>query len=116
MARESVSKTLVVAGLLSVVCSAVVSNTAVLLRPAYGINKELDRKKNILQAAGLFERGRSVEELFGQFEIKVVDLVTGEFRDDIDAATFDATFLVTNGFKYMCQSHLVMGNFGTEFQ
>ncbi len=89
MARESVSKTLVVAGLLSVVCSAVVSSTAVLLRPAYGINKDLDRKKNILQAAGLFEEGRSVEELFGQFEIKVVDLATGEFRDDIDAATFD---------------------------
>ena len=89
MARESVSKTLVVAGLLSVVCSAVVSSTAVLWRPAYAINKDLDRKKNILQAAGMFERGQSVDELFGQFEIKVVDLATGEFRDDIDAATFD---------------------------
>ncbi len=66
-----------------------VAVAAVKLKPMQDYNKELDRKKNILQAAGLFEEGRPVAELFAQFEIRVVDLATGEFRDDIEAASFD---------------------------
>jgi Na+-transporting NADH:ubiquinone oxidoreductase subunit C len=89
MAKDTVTRTLIVAGLLSVVCSALVSTSAVVLRPRQAENKDLDRKKNILQAAGLFEEGRPVAELFAQFEIRVVDLATGEFRDDIDVVTFD---------------------------
>jgi Na+-transporting NADH:ubiquinone oxidoreductase subunit C len=89
MANESVSRTLLVAGLLAVVCSALVSSSAVLLRPEQARNKDLDRKKNILQAAGIFKEKQAVDEQFSRFEIKVVDLSTGEFRDDIDAATFD---------------------------
>ncbi len=89
MAKDTVSKTFIVAGLLSVVCSAFVSTTAVFLRPEQAKNKDLDRKKNILQAAGLYEEGKSIEELFQEFEIKVVDLATGEFRNNIDAVMFD---------------------------
>jgi len=89
MAEETTIRTLVVAGLLSVVCSALVSSSAVLLKPVQERNKDLDRKKNILQAAGIYQKGQSIEDLFSRFEIKVVDLETGKFRDDIDAATFD---------------------------
>ena len=89
MSNESVSRTLLVAGLLSVVCSALVSSSAILLRSEQARNKDLDRKKNILQAAGVYKAQRSVEEQFSRFEIKVVDLSTGKFRDDIDTATFD---------------------------
>lgn len=89
MSNESVSRTLLVAGLLSVVCSALVSSSAVLLRPEQARNKDLDRKKNILQAAGIYKEKQAVDEQFSRFEIKVVDLSTGKFRDDIDAATFD---------------------------
>ena len=89
MADETVPKTLLVAGLLSVVCSAFVATSAVKLRPLQERNKDLDRKKNILQASGTFEKGESVEDQFNKFEAKVVDLATGEFKDDIDAATFD---------------------------
>jgi Na+-transporting NADH:ubiquinone oxidoreductase subunit C len=89
MSRETVSHTLNVAGVLSVVCSALVATSAVMLRPLQEENKDLDRKKNILEAAGLYEKGKSTEEQFQKFEIKIVDLATGEFRDDIDAATFD---------------------------
>lgn len=89
MAKETVYRTLVVAGLLSVVCSALVSSFAVVLRPEQIKNKSLDRKKNILQAAGLYKEGADVESLFNKFEIKVVDLETGEFREDIDAGSFD---------------------------
>jgi Na+-transporting NADH:ubiquinone oxidoreductase subunit C len=89
MAKDSISGTLLVAGLLSVVCSALVSISAVMLRPLQAENRDLDRKKNILQAAGIFEEGRSVEELFARFEIRVVDLASGDFVDDPDAATFN---------------------------
>ena len=89
MAKEAVSNTFLVAALLSIVCSAFVASSAVVLRPLQSKNKDLDRKKNILQAAGLYDQDRSIEEVFQQFEIKVVDLASGEFRDTIDAATFD---------------------------
>ncbi len=89
MANDTVIKTLVVAGILSVVCSALVSSSAVLLRPLQETNKDLDRKKNILQAAGTYDPDQPIEDQFSNFEIKVVDLATGKFRDDIDASTFD---------------------------
>ena len=89
MANDTVSKTFIVAGLLSVICSAFVATSAVTLRPLQETNKDLDRKKNILEAAGLYEKGQSIEEQFKKFEIQVVDLQTGEFKDDIDVATFD---------------------------
>jgi Na+-transporting NADH:ubiquinone oxidoreductase subunit C len=89
MDNETISKTLIVAALLSIVCSTFVSSSAVLLRPNQAKNKDLDRKKNILMAAGLYEEGRSVEELFGKFEIRVIDLATGAYADDMDASTFD---------------------------
>jgi Na+-transporting NADH:ubiquinone oxidoreductase subunit C len=89
MAKETISKTLIVAALLAVVCSAFVASSAVLLRPQQAKNKDLDRKKNILQAAGIFEEGKSTEELFQKFEIKAVNLATGEFSDAVDATIFD---------------------------
>jgi len=52
-------------------------------------NKELDKKANILAAAGLLVEGRSVEEQFANVETKIVDLETGKFTDAVDAATYD---------------------------
>ena len=89
MGNDTIKKTLIVAGLLSIVCSVVVSGAAVFLRQDQLRNKDLDKKKNILMAAGLLEKGKSVEELFAKFEAKLVDLATGEYHEDIDIATFD---------------------------
>ncbi len=89
MRNDTIGKTFLIAGLLSIVCSAFVSSSAVFLRPNQERNKDLDRKKNILMAAGLYDEGTSIDDQFQQFEIKVVDLATGEFTDEIDAATFD---------------------------
>ena len=89
MRKDTIRNTLLVAALLSIVCSVVVSSAAVLLRPNQAKNKDLDRKKNILMAAGLLEEGKSIEKLFAQFEIRIVDLESGAYNDDIEAATFD---------------------------
>ncbi len=89
MGNDTIRKTLLIAGLLSLICSAFVSSSAVFLRPNQARNKDLDRKKNILMAAGLYEKGRAVEELFQKFEIRVVELATGQYDENFDATTFD---------------------------
>ena len=88
--NDTIGKTITVTVLLCVVCSVIVSAAAVLLKPQQIANKELDRKTNILAAAGLMDSSKSVEELFAQITTKVIDLETGKFTDEVDAATYDA--------------------------
>lgn len=88
--NDSMGKTLIVAFSLCIVCSVVVSAAAVMLKPVQEVNKTLDRKRNILAAAGMLDTSRSVEEQFAQVSTRVVDLRTGKFADDVvDADEFD---------------------------
>ncbi|MGB3610416.1 MAG: Na(+)-translocating NADH-quinone reductase subunit C [Cellvibrio sp.] len=88
--NDTIKKTIIVTLLLCLVCSIVVSATAVLLRPAQVANKALDFKRNILAAANLQLEGKSVEEVFNErVTPRVVDLETGKFTDAVDAETFD---------------------------
>jgi Na+-transporting NADH:ubiquinone oxidoreductase subunit C len=87
--NDSVKKTLIVAFCLCIVCSVIVSTAAVVLKPAQEVNKTLDRKRNILAAAGMLQEGVSVEEQFKQVRARVVDLRTGRFADDVDPAEYD---------------------------
>jgi len=86
--KDSFGKTLLVALLLCVVCSIIVSSAAVSLRPMQESNKDLDRKRNILLAAGLYDEALSVEEQFKAITTRVVDLDSGKFVD-VDPAMFD---------------------------
>ncbi|MCB9091795.1 MAG: Na(+)-translocating NADH-quinone reductase subunit C [Halobacteriovoraceae bacterium] len=86
---ESPIKTIVVAFLLCVVCSVMVSSTAVFLKPAQDKNKELDMKKNILSAAGLYEEGVDIEEKFNQIETVVIDFDTGLRTEAVDPESYD---------------------------
>ena len=88
--KDSIGRTILVTVLLCVVCSVVVSAEAVLLKPQQVANKELDRKTNILAAAGLLDPSKSVDELFSQITTKIVDTETGKFSDAVDAETYDA--------------------------
>lgn len=76
--------------ILAFVCSALVAGAAVGLRPLQEANKTLDQKKNILYAAGLFDKTKTIDEMFTSIETKVVDLATGSFvtEDIVDPATF----------------------------
>lgn len=87
--NDTMGKTLLVTILLCVVCSVVVSAAAVILKPQQVANKELDRKSNILAAAGIADAGKSVDELFEQITTKYVDIETGKFVDV--AAGYDET-------------------------
>ena len=87
-------KTLFVALLVSLVCSIFVSIAAVSLKPQQLINKDLDRKQNILKIAGLIKMddkpsAEKIDELFQHIEIRLVDLKTGDYVSGIDAASYD---------------------------
>ncbi len=87
--NDSTKKTIIVALLLCFVCSILVSGAAVLLKPLQIANKKVDIKSNILAVADLKTDDQSIDELFKQFEMKVVDLETGGYVEDIDVANFD---------------------------
>ena len=89
MSNDTIPKTLTVAIILCVVCSVLVSATAVSLRPRQEKNAKLYKQRNILKAAGLMEEGKDVDTLFKRIESKVVDLATGEFDETIKAANYD---------------------------
>ena len=80
---DTTFKTLTVAFLLCVVCSGLVSTAAVKLKPIQQETKLLDRKRNILAAAGLLEPGVDVDQAFQQIQVKYVDFATGEFNDEL---------------------------------
>lgn len=94
--KDGIGNILLVAVSVCLVCSILVSVAAVALKPLQQANKALDRKQNILVAAGLLddgettdERGRGIEELFSQFEVRVVNLRTGEYTDAVDSETYE---------------------------
>lgn len=79
MAEESALKPFYSVLILALVCSALVAGAAVGLRPLQEVNRQLDQKKNILRAAGMFQPGDSVEKQFEAIETRIVDLATGTF-------------------------------------
>ncbi|MEO0443968.1 MAG: Na(+)-translocating NADH-quinone reductase subunit C [Pseudomonadota bacterium] len=93
MSNDSIQKTFVVAFLLCIVCSVVVSTAAVMLKPAQVANKAKDFKINILKAGGIYEQGRadgkSIEEMFESITTKLVDLDTGVYTDAVDIDQYD---------------------------
>lgn len=88
MPNDSPMKIVVVAVVLCLVCSVVVSAAAIGLRPLQEANKQLEIKRNILQVSGLMRPGANIDELFQQIEPRAVDLRTGEFSDAVDPSTY----------------------------
>jgi Na+-transporting NADH:ubiquinone oxidoreductase subunit C len=81
-AQETVSRTIIVALVLSVFFSVIVSTAAVMLKPEQEKNQALNMKTNILAAADMLPAGATadqVEKVFSQFEVHLVNLDTGEY-------------------------------------
>ncbi len=89
VSNDSFAKTMVVAFLLCLVCSILVSGSAVALRPMQENNKSLDVKKNILSVAGLLDEDVNIDEAFQQIEAKIVELETGVYIDSIDIVNYN---------------------------
>ncbi len=87
--NESVQKTITVALVLCLVCAVVVSSAAVILRPAQAVNEKANMQMNILQAAGLYDPQRSIQDQFQIVTTRLVNLETGEFVEGIDAERYN---------------------------
>lgn len=107
--NDSIQKTILVAVLLCLVCSIIVSGAAVSLKPMQVKNKLEDKRKNILAAAGLLQEDKSIEEQFKQVTTRIVNLESGDYATDAElaelkaagypVATFDQRRLAKDG-KY----------------
>lgn len=92
--KDTISRTLIVAALLCVICAVLVASAAVALKPYQVANQVLDKKSNILIAAGMIDPNgditkQEIEEVYKKVIVKAVDLSTGEFTDAVDAVNYD---------------------------
>ncbi|MEN8212264.1 MAG: Na(+)-translocating NADH-quinone reductase subunit C [Thermodesulfobacteriota bacterium] len=91
--KETAGQTILVTLILCVVCSVLVSFSAVYLKPVQEKNKKLDIKKNLLFAAKLIDSSsvteKQIEKAYQQIETKVIDLEKGMYSDKIDPSDFD---------------------------
>jgi Na+-transporting NADH:ubiquinone oxidoreductase subunit C len=77
------------------VCSVLVTSSAVSLKDRQMENKRLDRQKKILVLAGLMEKGEDIDSAeidkrFGDnIKAYVIDMETGDYDASADAANFD---------------------------
>ena len=96
MNNDTIRKTLIVAISLCLVCSALISFSAVELRDLQEANKALDKQTKILSAAGLLVDDTEVSSLFNSIEIKIVNLETGLFDSSISIEDFDESSFSRN--------------------
>lgn len=93
MQKDSVVGTILVAAVLCILCSVLVSGAAVLLKDRQDANRILDIKKNLLMASGLLKdksaSKEKIEEVFSTISVEVVDLSTGKIKEGIDPMEFD---------------------------
>jgi len=74
-------KVLLTALVVSLVCSAVVTVSTILLRPIQEVNRQHYMHLNILKVAGLYQQGVAIEKQLQQLETRLVELETGEFYE-----------------------------------
>lgn len=82
--NDSISKTLLVAFSLCLVCSIIVAGAAVSLRPIQQANKLQDMHSNILAAAGMLEKDTPVNEQFKKIETRIVNLREGRYATEAE--------------------------------
>ena len=86
---DSTPKTIFVAVALCLFCSMIVSVAAVSLRPVQEANSLVDKRKNILEVAGIYEPGINVNDAFAAFDQRILNVSTGEFSEEISVEGFD---------------------------
>ncbi|MGB3726262.1 MAG: Na(+)-translocating NADH-quinone reductase subunit C [Glaciecola sp.] len=81
--KETLGKTVGIVVAVCLVCSIVVSGAAVGLRSLQNTNEALDKKTNILSAAGLLDQASNKQEIAELYDLRVeekyVDLASGSY-------------------------------------
>src|SRR5690554_4984562 len=92
--KDSIQRTLLVTVLLCLVCSILVAGSAVLLRDKQNLNKANDMRASVLQAAGMYDAEKTVEEQFENIQVRIANIEEGRFATEeelnsLKAAGFD---------------------------
>lgn len=98
MVKESVAKPFYSVLILAFVCSLLVSGAAVGFRPMQEKNKQLDQQKNILRAAGLYQKDVPITDLFQAIEVRVIELSSGKYvpKNIVNATGFNQKASILN--------------------
>jgi Na+-transporting NADH:ubiquinone oxidoreductase subunit C len=92
MQNNSVTKTVVVAFTMCIVCSALVAGAAIGLRDLQVANQSLDTKKSLLLSSGMLKNTKAsaeeVLEMYSKIDVKLVDFETGDYVEGIEPETF----------------------------
>ena len=79
MQADGIKKTVMVALGVCLICSILVSAAAVSLSSLQAENKKLDRLRNILMAADLYENAQNIEKIYNEkIETEIIELATGK--------------------------------------
>ena len=87
--NDSIIKTLAVAFSVCLICSLVVSSSAVSLRDLQKENKLNDRRLKVLQVADIYDHKLSISEQFLQLESKFIDFDTGRIFTEYNNFNID---------------------------
>ena len=87
--NESIVKTIGIAFVICLICSLVVSISAVSLRDLQKENKLNDKRIKILQVADIYDPSISIAEQFSELESKFIDFNTGLIMDEYNNFSID---------------------------
>lgn len=91
MSNDRMPKIVLIAVSLCVVCSFFVALAAISLKDMQAQNKLDEKRRNIIQVAGLAGESGSLDEIFRRYiKPQLIDLEQGTFSDAFDPETFDA--------------------------
>jgi Na+-transporting NADH:ubiquinone oxidoreductase subunit C len=101
MNDDNPQKALLVVFLVALVCSILVSVASVALKPIQQRNQLVERSRNIVALTGLVEDGviltsGEILDVVEELDIRIINIETGEFDTEQDAAEFDARAAVNN--------------------
>jgi Na+-transporting NADH:ubiquinone oxidoreductase subunit C len=94
MTEESLARTLSVATGVALGCALMVSTAVYLLRPMQLAYANLERNRIVVEVAGLAPADsdlsdRALVALFVDLQVRIVDLETDQFTDDVDPQLYD---------------------------
>jgi len=94
VSEENLGRTLSVAIGVALGCALIVSTAVVLLRPMQLAYADLEQNRIVVETAGLASAGselsdRAVVALFVDLQIRIVDLESNQFTEDVDPQLYD---------------------------
>ena len=101
MQQRNAVYTVVFAAAVCLVCSILVTSSAVSLRERQDVNKLLDKQRNVLQAAGMLKPGEvlseaEVQQRFASFKPVVINLADGAEQPDVDPESVEPRKMVAD--------------------